>query len=159
MQFHPRFPQERMEFSETATRHGIDNTIPEDLLQNAANLSFFLADLEVILMSKGLPAHTNLTSGYRCPKLNKKLGGSSTSAHMSACAADITIHGIKPYDLAILVKSDVIDRIDQVILEFGQWVHVAIPPIGRAPKRSVLTAKRQLVDGKSKVVYFQGIVR
>ena len=34
-----------------------------------------------------------ISSGYRSPKLNKAIGGSSTSAHMSGLAADFSCPG------------------------------------------------------------------
>ena len=34
-----------------------------------------------------------ITSGYRCPKVNKLVGGVNNSQHMSGCAADFHIKG------------------------------------------------------------------
>lgn len=34
-----------------------------------------------------------ITSGYRCPQVNKLVGGSKNSQHMSGCAADFYIKG------------------------------------------------------------------
>jgi zinc D-Ala-D-Ala carboxypeptidase len=154
MVFHPRFSRERLEFSQTAVRHGLDNTIPELMLQDAARLSFFLADLEIMLGTRGLPARIEISSGYRSPKVNAAVGGARNSDHMSACAADIVVVGIKPLDLTTFIQSQAIDRVEQLILEFNRWTHVAIPKNGMTPRRSVLTAKK--VNGKT--VYLNGIV-
>lgn len=34
-----------------------------------------------------------ISSGYRCPELNKKVGGSNTSSHCEGCAVDLYIKG------------------------------------------------------------------
>lgn len=34
-----------------------------------------------------------ITSGYRCPKVNKLVGGVNNSQHMSGCAADFHVRG------------------------------------------------------------------
>lgn len=38
----------------------------------------------------------NVTSGYRCKKYNKKIGGSSKSQHITGRAADIQIKDVGP---------------------------------------------------------------
>lgn len=154
MSFHPRFPKERLEFSQTATRNGIDNTIPPHLEANAARLSYFLADLEILLQTKGLPSVIQVTSGYRCEQLNRAVGGARNSDHMEARAADIVVPRLTPFDLATIVKSEVIDRVDQVILEFGRWTHVSIAPTTRSARMQPLTAKK--INGVTK--YLPGIV-
>ena len=35
-----------------------------------------------------------ITSGYRCPQVNKLVGGANNSQHMSGCAADFYIKGL-----------------------------------------------------------------
>ena len=37
-----------------------------------------------------------ITSGYRCPKVNKLVGGVNNSQHMSGCAADFHVRGFNP---------------------------------------------------------------
>lgn len=34
-----------------------------------------------------------ITSGYRCPQVNKLVGGANNSQHMSGCAADFHVQG------------------------------------------------------------------
>jgi hypothetical protein len=43
---------------------------------------------------------------------------------------------------------------DQVIDEFGSWVHVAVAPTGTVPRRQQLTARRG-ADGRT--AYSKGI--
>lgn len=37
-----------------------------------------------------------ITSGYRCPQVNKLVGGADNSQHMSGCAADFHVRGFTP---------------------------------------------------------------
>lgn len=41
-----------------------------------------------------------ITSGYRTPEYNIKVGGAAKSQHMLGLAADIKIKGVKPSDIA-----------------------------------------------------------
>lgn len=45
-----------------------------------------------------------ITSGYRSPAYNKKVGGAARSQHMLGRAADIRIKGMSPRDVAIAAK-------------------------------------------------------
>lgn len=70
------FNQSELEHSTKASKKGIKNTIPNEYLQNAKEL---LEALQVIRDSIGKPI--TITSGYRCPELNKLVGGVSNSSH------------------------------------------------------------------------------
>ena len=41
-----------------------------------------------------------ITSGYRCPKHNKEVGGVSNSQHTKGNAADIIVYGVHPNTVA-----------------------------------------------------------
>lgn len=71
--------------SDTADRKGIDNRLPNELLPNVQALVDNV--LDPLREAYGKPIR--ITSGYRCEELNKAVGGSKTSDHMNACAADI----------------------------------------------------------------------
>lgn len=93
------------------------------------------------------------SSGYRSPAVNRAVGGSSTSQHLVGEAADITGAGLSPRQLcerAIALKLP----FDQLILEFGRWVHISHGPRNR---RQVLTAVKRAVNGKVKTVYLPGL--
>ena len=40
-------------------------------------------------IEKRIGAHLNVTSGYRCEKHNRKIGGSKTSSHLKGLAVDV----------------------------------------------------------------------
>ncbi|MDD7318357.1 MAG: D-Ala-D-Ala carboxypeptidase family metallohydrolase [Prevotellaceae bacterium] len=72
--------------SDTARKKGIDNTPTEDVVHNLTSL---VDDcLDPLREAYGKPISVN--SGYRCPELNRAVGGSAKSSHMDGHAADIT---------------------------------------------------------------------
>jgi uncharacterized protein YcbK (DUF882 family) len=50
-----------------------------------------------------------INSAYRSPKHNAKIGGSKTSQHLLGKAADITVKGLTPQEVFIVIE-DLIDR-------------------------------------------------
>lgn len=71
--------------STTADRKGIDNRLPKQLIPKVDALIDNV--LDPLRETYGKPIKVN--SGYRCEALNKAVGGSRTSSHMSGEAADI----------------------------------------------------------------------
>lgn len=71
------FSQAELERSSRASKAGIDNSIPAKYIDNAQEL---LNGLQVIRDALGKPIQ--ITSGYRCEKLNKLVGGVPNSSHM-----------------------------------------------------------------------------
>ena len=79
------FTLDELTKSATATRKGIDNTPNEQALKNLQDLVVNV--LEPLRVHYGRPII--ITSGFRCEKLNKAVGGSPTSQHVLGQAADI----------------------------------------------------------------------
>lgn len=101
------------------------------------------------------PVH--VVSGFRPPKLNGLLGGSSTSQHQYGQAADIVVSGHSPLEVACWLR-DHVKAYDQLIHEFGEWVHVSVPGAGKSPRNAPLTAvKVPRRIGKPRTVYVPGI--
>lgn len=134
--------------SQTATRQEIDNSLPETLLMDA--VWFAETILEAIRELVGVPVR--ISSGYRCPELNQRIGGSGKSYHMKAMASDILVDRLSPLELAQEIRDSDLS-FDKLILEYNAWVHIQ----GRREdsRGKILTAYR--VDGKTK--YRRGIVR
>jgi hypothetical protein len=63
--------------SETAERLNIDNTPTEEII---ANMTYFI-DRILDPLREAWGSAILVNSGFRCELLNKKLGGSKTSAH------------------------------------------------------------------------------
>jgi zinc D-Ala-D-Ala carboxypeptidase len=111
-------------YSETAVRLHIDNSIPYELWQNAVRTCEGLESVKHAL--GGVPIF--LSSGYRCPALNAAVGGSPTSDHMKCDAADFTAPAFgSPLAIcrAIAANPIIMARVDQLIHEYGRWVHIS----------------------------------
>ena len=72
--------------SQVASTKAINNLPTKDITLNLTNL--VLKILDPLREKYGKPIIVN--SGYRCPELNKAVGGSKTSDHQYGLAADIT---------------------------------------------------------------------
>jgi hypothetical protein len=109
--------------SETASRRNLDNTPDQDTIGNLIILAQGMEDVRKLL---GHPIHIN--SAYRSPKVNSAVGGSKDSAHMKGFAADFTCPGFgDPWQICNeIIKSDI--RVDQLIFEYQQWVHISFDP-------------------------------
>lgn len=142
----PHFSLAEMIVSQTAARRGIDNT-PGDA-EIAALRSLCIEVLEPV--RKHFDRPVIVSSGYRSPKLNRAIGGSSSSQHCKGEAADFTVPGVSVLDLAQWMHRNL--NYDQLIYEFGSWVHVSYRA-GRL-RNQELSAKR--IGGRTK--YLPGIV-
>lgn len=128
------FTLEELTRSQTAIRKGIDNTPPPDI---EAVLMDTIQGLERVRRVLGHPVI--VSSGYRSPKLNVAVGGSKNSQHCKGEAVDFTCPGFgTPEEICheLVAHADEIN-FDQLILEFGRWVHISF---AENPRGSVLTA-------------------
>lgn len=151
------FSRKELLWSATGTRLGIDN-VPESeqIEHNILATAHFLQDLRDALNSHfGKEMPIRVYSCYRCPRLNRAVGGSKTSAHMKGLAADIVVQDMTPLALAEFIRDHF--EFDQVILEFNQWVHVGIPT-PHSSRRQLLTAVKDRVNGVLKTKYLTGII-
>ena len=84
----PHFKLSEFVVSETASRHGIDNTPPGEAVENLRRLC--QGTLEPLREALQLPVV--ITSGFRTKALNDRLAHSSErSQHMQGCAADFYV--------------------------------------------------------------------
>ncbi len=115
------------EASQEATRRGIDNSVPDILWGNTLQLAHWLQKLrDELSKTYGRDVSITISSGYRCPKLNRAIGGSKRSRHMSGLAADIRANGLSPQELFDFICNESDLEFDQCIQEFNSWVHVSI---------------------------------
>jgi zinc D-Ala-D-Ala carboxypeptidase len=153
MKLTENFTLSEMVKSETALRHGLDNT-PGDT--EIANLRQLAANVLQPIRNH-YRTGVKVNSGYRAPNVNAAVGGSRTSDHTRGQAADIEIPGIANAALAEWISKHL--KFTQLILEFytpgvpdSGWVHVSYNPADL--KCQVMTAMRE----NGKTVYKPGLI-
>ena len=104
---------------------GIDNTPTPEAVANLEAL--VEAALDPLRERYGYPIH--VSSGYRCPRLNKAVGGAVNGQHTTGEAADIYV--TRPKEMAELFSLIYYTLpYDQLIWEKGTddapaWIHVS----------------------------------
>ena len=118
--------------SETATKTGLDNTIPQD---KERALQLLVAQiLDPLRAALGVPVH--ISSGFRSFEVNEAMHGSKGSQHTLGEAADIWVDGLSAEDLAMVIHQLGLPY-DQVIWyapNRGGHVHVSFTE--RRPNRT-----------------------
>jgi|TARA_R100000479_G_C6383416_1_gene202059 hypothetical protein len=137
--------------SRTADALGIDNTpdewVTENLRQVAINIFQPLRD--------AFKCPIYVSSGYRCPELNRAIGGAKRSQHMEGRALDLDADVFGECTNAQIfhwIKENL--EFDQIVWEFGDdtnpnWVHVSYVHDGNNRKRCLKACR----DDKGKTYY------
>lgn len=100
--------------------NNIDNTPPDWVIENIKTMTKNLLQPFRDYIDRPIL----ITSGYRCEKLNKIVGGSPTSRHMLGLAVDIRVAGLDPANvIEKLVESKL--PFDKAINEFNSWTHIS----------------------------------
>lgn len=112
--------------SETAAKKKIDNTPSFDVVEHLSVLTERI--LEPLRAAYGKAI--TVSSGYRCPALNKAVGGKETSAHTRGDAADLQATDMAAFKRFVrewLISQRV--KFDQCIIEKSgrtEWLHISI---------------------------------
>ena len=106
--------------SEIAERCKISNMPDIKSLDNILNLIVYCLQPIRDVIAKPMI----ISSGYRSKALNKKVGGSVNSQHLSGQAVDFTVKNMKPDEIINIIKKNNIE-FDQLINEYDRWVHVS----------------------------------
>ena len=124
MKLSKNFSRAEIEHSNTAKRLGISNEMSEKHLENMQRLIDNL-----IQPMRDAIGPIRISSGYRSPKLNKAIGGSSRSQHSKGEALDLQfwekgkMNNKVIYDWVL--ESGV--EFDQMINEFDySWIHISL---------------------------------
>lgn len=127
MKITEHFTLQEFERSATAGRLGIDNQVPQSLINSLRVLC--RETLEPLREFVGRPVV--ISSGYRCPRLNAAVGGAPSSQHIRGEAADIRIPSIKEGKEWMRWLMDN-TTFDQLIWEHDRsgtyWIHVSCKP-------------------------------
>lgn len=102
--------------SDMAEKHNLVN-IPsdEDLSKVLGNIKDLVTNVLDPLRAM-IARPIVITSGYRSPQINKLIGGSNTSQHLSGKAADIHVQGYTPQQM------DMVYRTIQMYYDYDQLI-------------------------------------
>ena len=116
-----------------------DGNIPSHVaIENLKRLCVWLEHLRAqynLLYSDGSHPIV-INSGYRSEEVNRKVGGSPASNHLTGCAVDIKVFGIEEalrYAVILLNYADLADeKFDELLIERSPrgtyWLHFAVRP-------------------------------
>jgi zinc D-Ala-D-Ala carboxypeptidase len=124
--------------SDSAKRHGIDNTPTAEHLENFK----LLADKVFEPIREHFKVPIFISSGYRSKALNSFIGGSASSQHCKGQAIDIDMDGGNGEVTNRMVFDFIKNKLDfdQLIWEFGtdfnpDWVHVSFVKSGNRKQK------------------------
>ena len=124
MMLSDHFSLEELTKSSTALRKGINNDPDSTARENLIVLCSEV--LEPVRTHYGIPFAPN--SGFRCLELNREIGSSDRSQHVTGNAVDFEVPGVDNKEVALWVKENC--DFDQLILEFYKegepasgWIH------------------------------------
>lgn len=111
-------------YSNTAKLYNINNNTSNPVyLDNMLNLIFYvLQPLRDIVKCPVI-----ITSGYRCPDLNKRVGGKANSQHLVGQAADIDVPQKYLWEVFQIIRDKL--PYDQLLYEHDmhghKWIHIS----------------------------------
>lgn len=120
MQFPPHFSLAEL------TRTSVDrpNIPPDETVSRLLVLAWQMEGVRALLGGKPI----RVTSGYRSAEVNKAVGGSSTSDHMTGWACDFAPPGVTPHEAGRVILASGLP-FDQLILYPKRGhVHISCAP-------------------------------
>ena len=127
------FTMEEFTRSETADKLGIQNVPGSRERLAIVNLCTKL--LQPLRDAYGKPMTIN--SGYRCPELNKAVGGVPNSQHVLGMASDISIDG-KARDLLEVLKESGLPFDQAILYRKRNFLHVSLKLEGEQRKQIII---------------------
>lgn len=122
--------------SDAAKMYNIDNTPTLEVKQHLQELITTL--LNPIREAWG--SAVLVSSGYRCPALNAKVGGAKSSAHLTGYAADLIPKNGQREKFIKFVQNFLRTSgipFDQCINEYGRWCHVGLKNSRGSQRRQI----------------------
>ena len=120
--------------SATANRLGIDNMPTFEIVDNLNRLADYLDGIRAKL---GKPIL--VSSGYRCPMLNKAVGGVANSQHLKGLAADLICADMESLEKVLRETGG----FDQLIKEHRKgstsfWFHISVCSRNGKPRNQII---------------------
>ena len=121
MNLSENFTYDELTRSETAARHGFDNTPNEGEVDNLKRLAALLEEVKKAVGGKAVM----INSGFRSKQTNDAVNSKDSSQHRLGCAADIRVPGMTPRQVVeACIEAQV--PFDQIIIEFDSWTHISV---------------------------------
>lgn len=110
--------------SDTARQYNIDNYPSWEEVDNLRRLADTMERVRRQLGDKPV----TISSAFRCAAVNAKVGGAANSAHLYGLACDFTVPAFgTPEAICKALEPHLVEfDIDQLIWEFGSWVHLGL---------------------------------
>lgn len=140
MNLSEHFTLEEATYSETAVRMDIPNQPSEQQLENMKAAAAALEPLRAVT------GPLRINSWLRLPAVNVAVGGSKVSSHMDGWAIDISSSKMTPIELCRKVEELDI-KFDQMIHEFGRWMHISFAPEMRGQKLTIFKPEGKYKPG------------
>ena len=134
------FTLEEATYSETAVRMDIPNQPNEQQLENMKKAAAGLEQLRAV------SGPLRINSWLRLPAVNVAVGGSKVSSHMDGWAIDVSSTKMTPIELCRKVEELDI-KFDQMIHEFGRWMHISFAPEMRQQKLTIFKPEGKYKPG------------
>lgn len=116
------FTIKEMTKSQTAKSYHIDNTPTKKIIENLKKVMYIL---DMVRVYMGKPIFIN--SGYRCKKLNERVGGVQKSMHTRGLAADFRTE--KEEDISMMFEFLKKNQKDFKIIElinYTTFIHIGV---------------------------------
>ena len=136
----------------TKTKSGIDNVPNEEKIENLKRVCRWLERLRKQWndrygsLSPDSDEPIIINSGFRSEAVNKAVGGSPTSNHLTGCAVDIRVCGIEQLLRYAVILLDISDEskedFDELLLERKgcvMWLHFAVRSSGNRRRTKLLS--------------------
>ena len=130
-----------------------------EFLRDEWNLRYEGAHSQPLPRGEGLEMPIVINSGFRSEAVNKAVGGSATSNHLTGCAADIRVSGIEQlvrYATILLdISDESLEDFDELLLERNAkgayWLHFAVRAKGNRRKVRLIGLSPALSVGEGEM--------
>lgn len=119
----PHFTFKELTVTSKAGYKILNRLLAKDYVNNLTLLANYVLEPVRVILNRPLI----ITSAYRCPGLNREIGGSATSQHLNGTAADfkISAKGLSLEEAFIKLKESPFLHYGQLILE-KSWLHISL---------------------------------
>lgn len=122
MRLSPHFTLAELTVSETAKRNRLSNEAPPEIVERLRETAWRLEIVRTLLGNRPM----RINSGYRTVKVNRLVGGSPTSDHLTGFAVDFVPTGMTIATAAKTLQNSAL-HFDQLII-YKTYLHISFAP-------------------------------